>query len=70
MTFDFDITTYHKLNVIDTCSIWNIISCPRIYSATIDALCYFSFTEYVHYECLFKKRSNSTPKELQNKLKK
>ncbi|MGJ1223888.1 hypothetical protein [Sphingobacterium siyangense] len=69
MTFDFDITTYHKLNVIDTCSIWNILACPRIYSATIDASCYFSFTEYVHYECLFKKRSTCTPKSLQNKLK-
>lgn len=51
-----DITQLKLYNVIDSCSIWNILLSPTIYQASIVAGCYYSFTTYVKYECLIKKR--------------
>ncbi len=51
---------FHKYNVIDTCSIWNIICSSPFYSATLIANCEFICTGFVFYECLVKKRANES----------
>lgn len=64
-----DITKLHLYNVIDSCSIWNILLTNLIYNASIEAGCYYSFTNYVEYECLHKKRSSDRDENVINKLK-
>jgi predicted nucleic acid-binding protein len=54
-----DVTTFIKLNVIDTCSIWNLLSSDRLYRASIDSSCSFCCTAYVNYESLLKARKQS-----------
>jgi len=51
---NIDITTFKLLNVVDSCSIWNIVLSPKIYHASIEAKCYYSLTHFVEYECLHK----------------
>ncbi|UTF96838.1 MULTISPECIES: hypothetical protein [Flavobacteriales] len=51
-----DITKLKLYNVIDSCSVWNILLSPTIYQASINAGCYYSVTNYVKYECLVKRR--------------
>lgn len=58
-----DITKFYPLNVIDTCSIWNILSSTRFYNASKEAGCYFSCTAFILYECLYKPRSRNSEKE-------
>ncbi len=67
-----DVTVFHKINTVDTCAIWNILSSARIFSAAIRAKCTLSCTRFVLYECLYKPRSNPAlhERELQQKLKK
>lgn len=47
---------FQKLNVTDTCAIWNILSSKLLYITAIKANCYFCCTKFVHYECLHKPR--------------
>ncbi len=65
-----DVSSFQLLNVIDTCSIWNVLSSKRFYSAIITKGCNFSCTQFVIYECLFKPRKVETveDKELKSKL--
>jgi hypothetical protein len=63
-----DITQLKLYNVIDSCSIWNILLSPTIYKASIQAGCYYSLTNYVKYECLVKKRVNARDLGAVNKL--
>lgn len=67
-----DITKFYKFNVIDTCSIWNVLSSKLYYQTTLAARCEFSCTKFVIYECLFKPRKSISPAEveLQERLKK
>lgn len=67
-----DPSNFFKLNVIDTCSIWNILSSRLLYSTSLSVKCSFSCTYFVYYECLYKPRQNSKPKEieLQNRFRK
>jgi predicted nucleic acid-binding protein len=60
-----NITIFSKINVIDTCAIWNLISCNLFYSRAIESQCFFSLTRFVEYECLLKKRHAPTASELQ-----
>lgn len=53
-----DITQLKLYNVIDSCSVWNILLSPTIYQASLQAGCDYSFTNYVKYECLVKRRDN------------
>jgi hypothetical protein len=56
--------SFIKLNVADTCSIWNIISSSALLSAAKSANCTFCCTAFVHYECFDKpRRSISQPEE-------
>ncbi|MDR3059115.1 MAG: hypothetical protein LBU84_13370 [Prevotella sp.] len=53
---DIDITKFLIFNVIDTCSIENVLSSSTLYRATINAGCRFCYTKYVEYEMLYKPR--------------
>lgn len=65
-----DITKLVPFNVIDSCSVWNILSSPIIYQASIQAGCYYALTNYVNYECLFKKRKVKQDVIITTKLEK
>lgn len=58
-----DPSMFHLINVADTCSVWNVLSSPRLYSAAKEARCDFCITEFVQYECLFKPRTYSSDSE-------
>lgn len=66
-----DPSQFHKLNVTDTCAIWNILSSKLLYMATKAAGCSFCCTNFVYYECLHKPRKTYTQEdiELQNRLR-
>jgi len=66
---NIDITKFSKDNVVDTCSIWNIISCVKFYTITIDIVTQFALTEYVVYEALYKERKSENPLEEKLKIK-
>jgi hypothetical protein len=61
-------SNFHKDNVIDTCSIWNVLSSKLLYVTSQTAGCKFCCTYFVYYECLDKPRKNpkQEEKELQN----
>ncbi|MGG7469661.1 hypothetical protein ACVVIH_04010 [Chryseobacterium arthrosphaerae] len=65
-----DITQLKLYNVIDSCSVWNLLLSPTIYQASIDAGCYYSVTNYVKYECVIKKRNTHRDDVAINKLQK
>ncbi len=58
-------------NIIDTCSIWNLLSSKILYVASLESNCSFSCTAFVIYECLYKPRSNKcdVEEELIDRLK-
>jgi hypothetical protein len=64
-------SSFHKLNVVDTCAVWNILASRLLLTTAYSAGCSFCCTEFVYYECLYKQRGNPTPKstKLQNRLK-
>jgi hypothetical protein len=66
-----DPTHFNPLNVVDTCSVWNILSSKLLYARAVVSKCFFSCTEFVRYECLSKKRKNvsSEDQELQSRLR-
>lgn len=67
-----DPSNFHKSNVIDTCSIWNILSSKLLYATAISIGCSFCCTRFVYYECLHKPRKSykEADIELQNRLRK
>ncbi len=67
----FDPSYFHRYNVIDTCSVWNILASNTLYRAARNAGIEFLCTLFVIYECLNKPRKRITPCELtlQNTLK-
>lgn len=60
-----DIRNFNLLNVIDTCSIWNILSSKILYQASRNAKCNFCCTGFVIYECLYKPRTNQSQAKLE-----
>ena len=64
-----NITKLTLFNVIDSCSVWNILSSRLIFRASVEAGCYFSLTNYVSYECLFKKRKKEVEESIISSLK-
>ena len=59
-----DPSTFHLVNVADTCSVWNILSSARLHAAAKEARCEFCITGFVRYECLTKPRKKEpTPAE-------
>ena len=65
-----DISQFAKLNVADTCSLWNLFASRLLYSTARSAGVQLCCTEFVIYECLYK-ASPVLPEriELQNRLK-
>jgi hypothetical protein len=51
-----NITTFHTINIIDSCTVSNILSSNKLYIASINAKCYYTLTKFVEYECLYKPR--------------
>jgi hypothetical protein len=65
-----DPSQFHRINVSDTCAVWNLLSSDRLYAAAMEANCDFSITTFVHYECLVKPRKSLTDadQELRRRL--
>ena len=51
-----DLSRFHRLNVADACSIWNVLSSELLYLRAKSAGVKFCCTQYVEYECLAKPR--------------
>lgn len=66
-----NITIFNRINVVDSCAVWNVLSSNLIYTKAIDCKCDFSFTKFVEYECLFKERRTKMESdiEIQNRLR-
>ena len=62
-----DPSKFHKINVADTCSVWNILSSRQLYAAAQEAQCEFCMTGFVLYECLIKPRTAPTEADLELK---
>ncbi len=66
----FDPRTFHPMLVIDTCSVWNILSATKLHRAALSSKLTFCITPMVLYECIYKPRKNITKEaeELQARL--
>jgi hypothetical protein len=66
-----DPSDFQKLNVTDTCAVWNVLSSKLLLQAAMSAGCVFSCTAFTAYECLLKPRKLTTPEdeELQKRLR-
>ena len=66
----FDPARFAIASVVDTCSVWNMLSSLRLNQAAIQAKLHFCITPVVLYECLYKPRPNITSeqKELMDRL--
>ena len=56
-----DITKCEKVNVTDSCALWNILSSKILFAVLEDQNFIFSCTPFVVYECLYRNRTNSNP---------
>jgi hypothetical protein len=54
---------FHRTNVVDSCSAWNVLSSLLLWSRALLAACSFSCTQFVLYECIYKRRSVPTPED-------
>ncbi|KJR98751.1 MAG: hypothetical protein VR65_19800 [Desulfobulbaceae bacterium BRH_c16a] len=65
-----DPTSFSPASVVDTCSVWNVLSSRKLYHAAFSTGLSFCITPMVLYECLHKPRSTETPqqKKLKNRL--
>jgi predicted nucleic acid-binding protein len=65
-----DPSKFIKLNVADTCSIWNVLASRLLHGAALSAQVSLCVTEFVHYECLHKPgQPRPERSELQERLK-
>jgi len=67
-----DCSLFNRVNVIDTCAIWNVLSSKLLVGAAKSRNCNFPATAFVYYEALFKVRKIPTKEdnELQDLLRK
>ncbi len=67
-----DPSQFQKLNVADTCAIWNVLSSWLLYERAKSVGCSFCCTNFVHYECLHKPRKtySDADRVLQTRLQK
>lgn len=56
----FDVRSIYRLLIVDTCSVWNILSSRRLFSATKSANLTMCITPAVFYECFFKRRGEDS----------
>jgi hypothetical protein len=65
-----DPSKFEKLNVADTCSVWNVLASRVLHGAAKSAQVSFCITEFVRYECLVKPGLMWAERsELQNRLR-
>lgn len=57
----FDPRVFTQLVIVDTCSVWNVLSTERLFRAANAAKVTFCITPMVLYECLNKPRKSITP---------
>lgn len=62
-----DPSQFQKLNVADTCSLWNVLSSLRLYAVARESGCSFCCTAFVSYECLHKPRNHETTQDTELK---
>ncbi len=55
-----NVSVFHKSNVVDSCSLWNLLSSATLYRAALSNACSFCCTTYVEYECLHKPRTKES----------
>lgn len=60
----FDPAAFHKVNVADTCTVWNVLASPRLLRTAHSAGCAFCITAFVKYEALAKPRQNPSAVEI------
>lgn len=53
----FDPSHFSSMSVVDTCSIWHMLSSRRLNQAAIQAKLHFCVTSVVLYECIHKPRT-------------
>lgn len=63
MPTDRDPSSFHLLNVVDSCAVWNIISSNLLKNTAYSAGCNFCCTDFVYYECLHKPRKQIKPED-------
>lgn len=66
-----DVSRFEKLNVADTCSLWNVLASRLLCSTAESAGVQLCSTTFVRYECLHKPSRRSWPErdELQRRLR-
>jgi hypothetical protein len=65
-----DVTSFQKLNVADTCSLWNLMASRLLYVRSRQAGVSLCCTQFVLYECLFKPgQPRPEREELQKRLR-
>lgn len=60
-----DPRSFHRLNMVDTCAVWNVLSSTKLYEGALQVGCTFSCTGFVIYECLVKPRKKITQHDLE-----
>lgn len=65
MATERDPSKFHKLNVVDSCAIWNIISTQLLRTTAYSVKCSFCCTDFVYYECLYKPRTKVKPEDIE-----
>lgn len=65
MPTECDPSKFHKVNIVDSCSIWNIISSQLLRTTAYSVKCDFCCTNFVYYECLYKPRKKIKPEDTQ-----
>ncbi len=66
MVAELNPACFHPYNVVDACSIWNILSSKTLYRSANSASpkCFFCCTRFVQYECLIRSRKNESEPEI------
>lgn len=66
-----NLSLFYRLNVTDTCAVWNILSSRLLHMTAKQAGITFCCTKFVLYECLFKPRKTRKPedRELRDRLR-
>lgn len=64
MGITVDVRVFAPVSAIDTCSIWNLLSSPRLLGTALRTGRWFVVAPYVWYEALGKQRSRPTSAEL------
>jgi hypothetical protein len=58
-----DVSRFALSNIVDTCSIWNLLSSQRLLALALDSGVRLACTPFVVYECLVKPRRVKTPED-------